>query len=260
MFCPIAKLIDKFLKILFKGEKYSSMTLQDIISEIKLELTGNLLETEIDDTTLIQVVNKALRELERFWDESCFITVPFASCIDMSDFNSTTVVGVYRPMSRGESEQNVNTMTDPLYAQQWMIFSNGGTMYNLNDYVLNYASWSTLSQIKNTMSIDLSFTEDKHNRKLYINRGSSALTNVTIEYVPKLMKVEDIQSDYWIDILVRLSVALTKIILGRIRTRFSQNNALWGMDGDKLLEEGNTEYKDLRETLRVNANMLVFVD
>ena len=32
--------------------------------------------------------------------------------------------------------------------------------------------------------------------------------------------VEDIKSDYWIDILVKLSVALTKIILGRIRTRF----------------------------------------
>ena len=49
---------------------------------------------------------------------------------------------------------------------------------------------------------------------------------VTIEYVPKLRSPEDIKSDYWIDVLIKLSIALTKQVLGRIRTRFSQSNAL----------------------------------
>lgn len=42
------------------------MTMQDVINEIKLELTGYLLEMEIDDSVLQQVVNKAMRELERY--------------------------------------------------------------------------------------------------------------------------------------------------------------------------------------------------
>jgi hypothetical protein len=42
------------------------MKLNQILDEIKLELTGLVLEMEIDDTTLKQVVNKALRELERY--------------------------------------------------------------------------------------------------------------------------------------------------------------------------------------------------
>lgn len=42
------------------------MTMQDVISEIKLELTGYLLEMEIGDDVLQQVVNKALREIERY--------------------------------------------------------------------------------------------------------------------------------------------------------------------------------------------------
>lgn len=40
--------------------------MQNIIDEIKLELTGYLLEMEIDDKTIESVVNKAIRELERY--------------------------------------------------------------------------------------------------------------------------------------------------------------------------------------------------
>ena len=57
-----------------------------------------------------------------------------------------------------------------------------------------------------------------------------------------------------------MATAMTKIILGRIRTRFSQSNALWGMDGDKLLEEGNTDLKELREVLRANSNLIYGID
>jgi hypothetical protein len=72
----------------------------------------------------------------------------------------------------------------------------------------------------------MAFREDKHNHKLYINSSMSSLSSVTIEFIPKLTSAEDIQSDYWQDILIRLCVALTKIALGRIRTRFTQSNAL----------------------------------
>lgn len=105
----------------------------------------------------------------------------------------------------------------------------------------------------------MSFREDKHNKKLYIN-SMSAPSTVTVEFIPKLDSVESIQSDYWQDILIKLCVALTKITLGRIRTRFSQANALWAQDGEKLLEEGNTELKDLREILRTNSNLIYAID
>ena len=141
-----------------------------------------------------------------------------------------------------------------------MIFSNAGTMYNLQDYVMNYVAWSTLSQIRSTLSTDCAFTEDKHNHKLYINNTLSAPGYVTVQYIPKLHEADDIKSDYWQDILVKMCVALTKITLGRIRTRFSQSNALWAQDGEKLLEEGNTDLANLREILRTNANLAYSID
>ena len=77
-----------------------------------------------------------------------------------------------------------------------MVFSNAGTMYNLQDYVMNYAAWSTLSQVRNTISTDLAFREDKHACKLHINNNISSPGNITVEYIPKLRSVEDIKSDY----------------------------------------------------------------
>ena len=240
------------------------MKLEDILSEIKLELTGYVLDMEITDETLVSVIKKSLRELERFWDETTMITVPFASCIDLDgEFfkeKVSSIVKVYRTEGLGDADSGLSVTNDPIQMAQFAIFSNGGTMYNLNDYMMNYASWMTMYKIKNTMSTDMAYREDRHNKKLYINRAMSAPNFVTIEYIPKLTSVEDIKSDYWIDILIKYCVALTKVVLGRIRTRFSQSNALWTQDGDKILEEGNTELKELREILRLNSNMTYLID
>ena len=240
------------------------MTKNDVVEELKLELTGQVLEMELDDSTLDLTINKALRELQRYWDETTLVTIPYASCINYAGTpleESSSIVRVYRTVGVGNSEDAGNSVTmDPMYAQQWMVFSNAGTMYNLQDYVMNYAAWNTLSQVRNTMSTDLAFREDKHACKLYINNNISSPGSITVEYIPKLRSVEDIKSDYWKDVLVRMSLDLVKIQIGRIRTKFTQSNALWTLDGDKLLEEGNTDLKELREILRANSNMAYPID
>ena len=149
------------------------MKLEDVLDEIKLELTGYILDMEIADETLVAVVKKSLRELERFWDETTMITVPFASCIDTSgDFfkeKVSSIVKIYRTEGVGDNDGNLSVMDDPIHLAQFAIFSNGGTMLNLQDYVMNYASWMTMYKIKNTMSTDMSFKEDRHNHKLVLD-------------------------------------------------------------------------------------------
>ena len=136
------------------------MTTTEVIEEIKLELSGGgLLEMEIEDETIESVIKKALRELNRFWDETSMVTVPFASCIDYTGTpleESSSIVKVYRTQGLGVAS-DVNAMSDPLMMQQWMVFSNAGTMYNLQDYILNYAAWTTLCQVKNTLPISRRF-------------------------------------------------------------------------------------------------------
>jgi hypothetical protein len=49
-------------------------------------------------------------------------------------------------------------------------------------------------------------------------------------------------------------------MLGRIRTRFTQSNALWTQDGETILNEGKEELTALRERLMTNDNLILPID
>ena len=242
--------------------------MESYVDEIKLQLTGGLLDLEIDDAQIKRVVDSALREVQRYVDLTRIITVPFASCIDLkkleddNNIKISSVSRVFRTESynSGLGETSITYASDPLYMSQiQMLSGNGGNIGLLNNYVSNYAAYNSLLQIKNTTSTDLLFKEDKLDRTLYINALDNP-TRITIEYVPRFVAVEEVTSDYWIDIIMRLSIALTKIGLGRIRSRYTQSNALWTQDGETLLNEGNEELKELRETLRVASQLTYPID
>jgi hypothetical protein len=230
--------------------------------EIKFKLTGGVLECELDDGALDQVLNAALREVQRYIDTTVIKTIPFDNCIDLSDYNVSSVSRVYR--ARGfmanDTESGGTTPADPMYASQWQLLSGTGNMYNFNDYVFNYAAYNTLQQIRNTTSTDLAFRYDKSSNKLYVNIATSKPQSITIEYVPRYKDVSEITSDYWIDIIVRLATAIAKVTLGRIRTRYTQSNALWTQDGQQMLDEGNAELTDIREKLQTSTQLCYPID
>ena len=249
------------------------MRLADYVNEIKLELTGGVLELEITDDVIASLVNKAFRELQRYIDIPKLVTVPFAPCIDLGPwvddkgvqhegFKCSSIVRVYRTVGyNGNNEvtnnQNIN---DPMYMQQWMIYSNGGSMYNLDNYVMNFAAYNTMLQMRNTISTDMSWKEDKEGKKLYINSAYDVPKMVTIEYIPIYQSVEEVEDDYWADQIAKLSMALVKITLGRIRSFSTQTNALWTLDGDTLLAEGNAEAQAIRQSLVDNMNFMYPID
>lgn len=238
--------------------------------EIKLRLTGNILELELDDATIDKLINASLREVQRYICSTRFITVPYKKCIDLnkkSDTNNvqikvSSVARIYRSTTYGSSDSSDSllTPTDPLYAAQWQLVSGVGNLQNFQDYAYNYAAWNTVLQIQNTTSTDLAFIYDKATNMLYINVSSDIPSGITIEYIPRYDDVSEIESDYWIDITIRLAIALAKITVGRIRTRYTQSNALWTQDGQMLLDEGNTELNELRQTMLANSQLVYPID
>ena len=115
-------------------------------------------------------------------------------------------------------------------------------------------------QIRNTTSTDLAFRYDKSSNLLYINVSINTPESITVEYVPRYNDVSEITSDYWIDIIIQLAAAIAKVTVGRVRSKFKQSNALWTLDGDQLLEEGNAELTALREHLKANSNLCYPID
>lgn len=91
------------------------MELKDYINDIKLELTGGILQLEVDDKTLAKVVHKALKEVQRYSDETRFMTIPYAHCIDLDGSEVSRVISVYRTSADGGSCDT--SATDPMYAQ-----------------------------------------------------------------------------------------------------------------------------------------------
>ena len=241
------------------------MDRQAYIDEIRFKLTGGILELELDDKSLNQLLDSSFREIQRYIDLTSFVTVPYSACIDMNKINNghiNAVAKVYRAdgyISNNDQIENPLEV-DPMYAQQWQLISGVGNLNNFTDYAYNYAAWNTLLQIRNTTSTDMAFIFDRSKNKLYINTSSGLPDTITIEYVPRFDDVSEIYSDFWIDVIIRMAVALGKVTLGRIRTRYTQSNALWQQDGQTMLDEGNSELSSLREELKASTQLCYPID
>ncbi len=235
------------------------MDMRGYVEEIRLSITGGVLELEIGDETIQQIVNSAMRELQRYICSTKLVTLPYAKCIDLTEYKPNAVARVYRAEGAGVTAGSETATADPMQIGLWQLASTG-SMYNFNDYISNYAAWSTLQQINNTTSTDLSWYYEDAEKRLYINTTMNTGSDITVEYIPRYDDVSEIKSDYWIDILMKLSKALTKITLGRIRGRFTQSNALWSQDGDTLLQEGQTELSEVRQHLMKNTQLLYAFD
>lgn len=147
-----------------------------------------------------------------------------------------------------------------MYMASWQMMSGANSLaQGISEWAQNYAAFNTSLQIRNTLSTDLLFRYDKHSNLLYINCSFDKPQFVTIEYVPRYDSVDQIVSDFWIDILSRLSLAICKQVIGRIRKKYTQSNALWSLDTD-ILQEGIEEEKELQELMRKSSQLGYPVD
>lgn len=243
------------------------MNQQQVRDEIRLQLTGELLEIEIEDSTIDKIINSALVEIQRYLTTTYIVTVPFSSCIDFKNMKDpttgkpikvSTVVQLYR--TKGYVAQGNDFSGDPFAASMWQLGLNGTGFGWMEDTLYKVGTYNTLLQVRNTLSTDLAFKYDKREEKLYINTSAGNPQNITIEFIPRIDTVEELTADWWIDVMIRLAVAKTKVILGRIRTRYTQANALWTQDGQTLLQEGTQELEAIREYLDANTCMLTPID
>lgn len=239
------------------------MLLSAYIDEIKLKLTGNFIDLELDDSTITQLINAALREVQRYIDTTKLITIPYSPCMDLTKYNVSSVARVFRTNNyavvNSDAGNNIYAEADPMWLGMWQMMSGDGNIGNLQNWGYNYAAWNTALQTRNTLSTDLQFRFDKHTNYLYVNCAFDSPENITIEYIPLYTNVEEIKSVYWIDMIINLALALAKVTIGRIRSKFSQSNALWALD-TSILEEGQSELADLREQMRNNNQLIYGID
>ena len=232
------------------------MELQAYKDEIILNLTGNVSHLELDDSALTAIINSTMREIQRYIDITNIITIPYKSCIDMTEYNVNAVTGIFRTEGYANgSTPEQTTFRDPMQVAQWQLISGPGNLYNMSTVVYNLGAYNTIQQIRNTLSTDLTYYFDAPSNKLYINIDQNPPEKITIEYVPRFTDISQIKSDYWIDVIIRMATARTKIIIGNIRSKFKQSNALWSLDGDDLKATGTAELDAIRQQLQKDTQL-----
>ena len=230
--------------------------------ELRLRLTGNLIDLELNDDALDGCINSAFRQVQRYIDSTKLITIPYSGAIDLSKHEVSSVSRVFRAegYAWGNSNPDASGSYDPMYMASWQMMSGANSLaQGISEWAQNYAAFNTSLQIRNTLSTDLIFRYDKHTNLLYINCSFDKPQMITVEYVPRYASVDQVVSDFWIDILMRLSLAICKQVIGRIRKKYTQSNALWALDTD-ILQEGLEEEKELQELMRKASQLTYPVD
>ena len=235
------------------------MELKDYIDKIKFQLTGGVLESELSDADYGKIINYCLREVNNYYNVAELIEVSGSSCIDLTPYPQiNNVVGVHRTSSvPGASVGSLTTNVDPYYVSYQVVNSPYG--YSTN-WISNMTMNLTKQRILNQFSTDLDFRMDEKNKKLYISFSQGVPSTLVIEYIPKLNDASEVLTQYWQDILYRLSLADAKVALGRIRTRYRQTNALYEDDGDTILAEGIADGEALRQRLKEQADLVLPLD
>ena len=244
------------------------MDMDALRNELRLRLTGGIIDLELQDSALDGCIVSALRQMQRYYDSTIFITIPYKPCLDLKSLPIpvSSVARVFRTEGymgnnvEGNNSMDISNSYDPMYLASWQMMSGTGQgMSTLSNWVSSLGAYNTALQIRNTLSTDLVFRYDRYNNQLYINCSYDSPGNITIEYVPILQSIENVVSDFWIDIAVRLSLAICKQVIGRIRKKFTQANALWSLDTD-ILTEGLEEEKELQELMRKASQLSYPID
>jgi len=96
------------------------------IDEIRLKLTGYVLEMELDDATITKVLNASLRELQRYYCSTKLARVPFSKCVDLSNVkdengNSIKVNAVTKLLRTNGNvvSSDGKATADPMAVSQW---------------------------------------------------------------------------------------------------------------------------------------------
>lgn len=168
------------------------------LEAVKNQVTGfGVLESELDDKAYTNIINQALRELNRYYNVPSYKSIPCeGSCIDLSKFRDIKYVSnVFRENGVGNGTSDKKNEADPVYMSQLQMY-NFGSGYYSTDYIRRLTNFSLAQRISNTLSTDLEFNEDRQQQKLYVNFPQGTPSSITVEYIPMLRDPSQLVGEY----------------------------------------------------------------
>lgn len=219
-----------------------------IVQYIENQLGAQVLDLELTPRDIKQIVEQCFEELVHYMTDIYTVTVPYASCIDLSKYNIDAVESVLRAQD--------SIQTGLVFDIYGVSLANITGTLDLDSYTNALLTKRNL----NILSTDMDFVWDKPNKKLYLVANPNQPTYVTINFKPEYYSVEDIREQHWDTQLRKLALGTTKIVLGRIRSKYTSNSSKFQLDGQTLLAEGNAEVQAVRQYLDDNKDIFTVLN
>lgn len=236
------------------------MTMGEIVEQVSFML-GLSASKNVENVQIEQAVNIAFRELKRYIKTPVEKTVPFSTRLDLVKLGIDTVDVLYVQAAKpriGLTMSSIDSGNVFQVAASVNAYSAIGNTSSINiDPIMTEMA---MAQVRNTLSTDFQWKYDIDNQVIYCAHRDPKPQAVTVRYVPNYKDVSQIKSNTWIDYLIRLSEAYTKLTLGRARSKYTVEGSNVTLDGDVLLQEANNDLEKIREELNAKKQKLVVLN
>jgi hypothetical protein len=155
-----------------------------------------------------------------------------------------------------EFEEGSNEGVNTLFTLEQTLAQQTYFSYALGNYGFDLVSWYALKEWMDTrekvlaIRRDIKFDERTQYLQMYPQPGGSKFYGVLSCYLER--PIRDLVKEQWV---YEYAVALTKIVIGRVRGRFTGVALLGGGSlNAELLQEGLTEKKELEQMLLTGAS------
>lgn len=221
---------------------------KQIVKYIESQLGGQVLDLELTPQHIKEIVEQAFEEIRHYMNDLYTVTVPYAQCINLKKYNVDSVESVLRCQD--------SILTGLPFQIPALYLNNITGVYSME----NYINALIVKRNLNIIATDMEFYWDKPNRKLYVYANPNIPTHVTINFKPEYYSVADIREDFWETQLKKLALGMCKIILGRIRSKYTSNSSKFQLDGNTLLSEGTAEVQEERQFLQNNKDIFTVLN
>lgn len=236
------------------------MTMAEIVQEVSFSV-GLTSTDNVENVDVKQAVLIAFRELKRYIRTPVEKTVPFSTRIDLQKvgINTKKVLYAFAATPRiGLTMSSIDSGNVFQVAAAVNTYSAIGQTSTINiDPIMTEMA---MAQVRNTLSTDFQWRHDTLNNCLYCTHRDPRPSHITVQYVPDFQDVSEIESDLWVDYLIRLSQAHLKLAIGRIRSKYTIEGSNVSLDGDQLLSEANDELAKIREEIEAKRRKLVVLN
>lgn len=231
------------------------MTEEELIKWVKARLGYPVIQVEVPDDTIKLCIDDAIQEVEPWYNERRYVTVPVAQCIDLKELAVGDVVRCIKSESSGnssseviDSQSNTHSLTQSFFGTVYVYSPRSYGIQNSASYMQSYLENMLQSQSNTYLKDNISFTYDSYEHKLYLDIGTPSSSAVTLEYIPKLTL--DVSDSRYLKFIKDFTLAYVREVLGEMRGKFRISNSPTELDYDHQYDKSSSELERLRQALR----------